>query len=73
MRQDNKDLAASYEKRLGEERVECKSEITRLNGKLDSAGDLMIRQAESQQKQIESLQLLVAALQTAVAKKDAET
>jgi len=66
--EDRKTLVAEWSHRLETERLECRQEISRRDAKLDSAADLMSRQAESQQKQIDSLNQMVAVLQTALAK-----
>lgn len=65
--EDRKTLVAEWSARLETERVECRQEISRRDAKLDSAADLMSRQAESQQKQIDSLNQMVAVLQAALA------
>lgn len=65
--EDRKTLVAEWSARLETERVECRQEISRRDAKLDSAADLMSRQAESQQKQIDSLNQMVAVLQSALA------
>lgn len=65
--EDRKALVAEWSARLETERVECRQEISRRDAKLDAASDLMSRQSESQQKQIDSLNQMVAVLQAALA------
>lgn len=65
--EERKTLVAEWSARLETERVECRQEISRRDAKLDAASDLMSRQAESQQKQIDSLNQMVAVLQAALA------
>ncbi len=66
---DRKTLVAEWGVRMETERTECRQEISRRDVKLDGAADLMSRQAESQQKQIDSLNQMVAVLNTALAKR----
>ncbi len=64
---DRKMLISEWRTRLETERAECRQEISRKDAKLDGAAELMSRQAESQQKQIDSLNQMVAVLQSALA------
>jgi len=66
--EDRKTLVSEWSGRLETERLECRQEISRRDAKLDSAAALMSRQAESQQKQIDSLNQMVSVLQAALAK-----
>jgi hypothetical protein len=63
---ENGRLVGDCERRIGVERDEWRQETGRLNAKLDGASDLVVRQNESMQKQIDSLHLLVSALQSAL-------
>ena len=65
--EDRKTLVSEWSGRLETERLECRQEISRRDAKLDAAAALMSRQSESQQKQIDSLNQMVAVLQTALA------
>ena len=64
---DRKTLVAEWSRRLEMEQTECRQEISRRDAKLDAAADLMSRQAESQQRQIDSLNQMVAVLEAALA------
>lgn len=66
--EDRKTLAADWSQRLETERTECRQEITRRDAKLDSAADLLARQNDSMQKQIDAQAQMIVALQTALAK-----
>ena len=64
--EDRKTLAADWSKRLETERAECRYEISRRDAKLDGATDLLARQNDAMQKQIDSLNQMVTVLQAAL-------
>lgn len=66
--EDRKSLAADWSKRLETERTECRQEISRRDAKLDGATDLLTRQNDAMQKQIDAQSQMIAALQSALAK-----
>lgn len=56
--------SAACDKRLAEERDACSKQVARLESKLDEATDLVARQNESMQKQIDAQQQMIAVLQS---------
>lgn len=65
---DRKTLAADWSARLEAERTECRAEIARRDTKLDGAADLLARQNDSMQKQIDAQSQMIVALQAALSK-----
>lgn len=65
---DRKVLTAEWNHRIETERTECRSEIARRDVKLEGAADLLTRQNDSMQKQIDAQTHMISALQAALNK-----
>jgi len=65
---DRRYLVAEWKARLETERTECRQEITRRDTKLDTAADLLGRQNDAMQKQIDAQSQMIAVLQATLAK-----